>query len=366
MSTEIVKSETSTTLALRAEMTVDDVVARQAKFTEVMDRVMKKDKHYGTIPGCGDKPTLFKAGAEVLATTFMLAPRFVVEIERFPEGHREYRVACIMRHVPSGMDLGEGLGSCSTMESKYRWRKGGRSCPTCHVSGSIIKGKAEYGGWVCFVKKSGCGAKFADDAAEIVGQAASDRVENPDIANEYNTVLKIAKKRAQVDATLTVTGASDVLTQDLEDLPKRNDDAVDAEYTEEANLPPSTRPDDLPLAVRTAKTVAELEALDYWIQRLPADRLPIAIADRDARMAMLRRPVMDEAARAAIYASFKVARSKQEIDRAAAKIAECQVDDETLALLRAAYGSQLATIMDAAKAEHEAAAAHAASEQKAS
>jgi hypothetical protein len=42
-------------------------------------------------------------------------------------------------------------------------------------------------------------------------------VENEDIADVYNTVLKMAKKRAQIDATLTVTGAADMFTQDLID-----------------------------------------------------------------------------------------------------------------------------------------------------
>jgi hypothetical protein len=34
-----------------------------------------------------------------------------------------------------------------------------------------------------------------------------------------NTVLKMAKKRAQIDLTLTATAASDVFTQDIEDMP---------------------------------------------------------------------------------------------------------------------------------------------------
>jgi len=49
-----------------------------------------------------------------------------------------------------------------------------------------------------------------------VSQAAG-RVENTDLADTYNTVLKMAKKRALVDATLTATAASDIFTQDLED-----------------------------------------------------------------------------------------------------------------------------------------------------
>lgn len=200
------------------EMSVQSIVDRKRKIVEVMSAVMKDGDHYGRIPGCGDKPTLYKAGAEVLATVFNLAPTFVIARTDLPGGHREYQITCTLRHIASGAILGEGVGVCSTMESKYRWRRGERKCPECGKA-TIIKGKADYGGgWVCFAKKGGCGAKWGDGAKEIESQE-SGRVENQDIADTYNTVLKIAKKRAQVDCTLTAVGASDLLTQDLEDLP---------------------------------------------------------------------------------------------------------------------------------------------------
>jgi hypothetical protein len=42
-------------------------------------------------------------------------------------------------------------------------------------------------------------------------------VANPDIADQVNTVLKIAKKRALVDAVLLAVNASEFFTQDIED-----------------------------------------------------------------------------------------------------------------------------------------------------
>jgi hypothetical protein len=102
------------------------------------------------------------------------------------------------------------------MESKYRYREGKRKCPACG-SEAIIKGKAEYGGgWLCFAKKGGCGAKYKDGDPTIECQQAG-RIESEDPADQYNTVLKMAKKRAHVDATLTATAASDIFTQDVED-----------------------------------------------------------------------------------------------------------------------------------------------------
>ena len=205
-------------LARFGEMSVATIVARKQKIVEVMNAVMKDGEHFGKIPGCGDKPSLFKAGAEVLATTFGLAPTFDIKRTDLPGGHREYEIKCTLVYIASGAVVGEGVGCCSTMESKYRWRKADRKCPACSKTGTVIKGKADYGGgWLCFDKKGGCGAKFRDGDQAIEGQETG-RAENPDIADTYNTVLKMAKKRAQVDCTLTAVGASDILTQDLEDL----------------------------------------------------------------------------------------------------------------------------------------------------
>lgn len=198
------------------DLGVDGIVERKRKIVQVMQAVMKEGEHYGKIPGCGDKPTLLKSGAEVLATTFGLAPKFKIDQTDFANGHREYRITCTLEHIASGFVLGEGVGICSTLESKYRWRKGQRTCPECGQA-AIIRSKFGQGGWLCYQKRGGCGAEWPNGAREIEDQNG-DRVENTDIADTYNTVLKLAKKRAQVDCTLTAVGASDLLTQDLEDL----------------------------------------------------------------------------------------------------------------------------------------------------
>ncbi len=203
------------------EMSVSSIVERKRKLVQVMESVMKENEHYGKIPGT-NKPTLLKAGAEVLATVFGLAPTFKITRTDFPGGHREYEITCTLTHIPTGATLGEGVGSCSTMESKYRWRKSfaNRACPECGNTSALLRSK-EKPEWFCWRKKDGCGATFPLDDSRITSQASGEsKVENPDIADTYNTVLKMAKKRAQVDATLTAVGASDILTQDLEDLPE--------------------------------------------------------------------------------------------------------------------------------------------------
>ena len=240
-STAITRTTTEeTSLAVQAqfgEMSVAMIVTRKKKIVEVMEAVMKEGEHYGKIPGCGDKPSLFKAGAEVLATVFGLAPQLDVRRNDLAGGHREYEVTCTLIHIATGAVVGQGVGCCSTMESKYRWRKGERKCPNCGKA-TIIKGQAQYGGgWVCWDKKGGCKSKWRDGAKEIEDQNA-DKVENPDIADVYNTVLKMAKKRAQVDCTLTAVGASDILTQDLDDLR----DAMPATTIDPADQDIDTRP----------------------------------------------------------------------------------------------------------------------------
>jgi hypothetical protein len=183
----------------------------------VMKEVMKENQHYGKIPGCGDKPTLLKAGAEKLGMTFRLAPRFEITRHDLPGGHREYEVKSILTHIDSGLTIGEGLGCCSTMETKYRYRNAKRKCPACGAEAIIQTKKGRNpGGYWCVPDKGGCNTNF-DPGDPAVENQDLGKVENPDIADTYNTVLKMAKKRAQVDAILTATAASDIFSQDLED-----------------------------------------------------------------------------------------------------------------------------------------------------
>jgi hypothetical protein len=200
----------------------DDSVTVVAKRVNMVHRamreIMQNEHHYGTIPGCGPKPTLLKPGAEILFNLFQYAPMCSVSITNLPGGHREYTVTCTVTHIPTGSVVGQGMGSCSTMESKYRYRNAKRVCPECGQE-SIIKGKAEFGGgWLCFAKNGGCGAKFKAGDERIEGQVCG-KVDNEDIADCYNTCLKMAEKRAKVDAALSCTSASDIFTQDIEDNP---------------------------------------------------------------------------------------------------------------------------------------------------
>lgn len=199
-----------------SQFSPSDVKNQISLIQQIMKDVMKEGEHYGIIPGC-QKPSLLKPGAEKLGLTFRLEPEYQIYEQFLEKGHYYVRITCILKHILTGQRWGDGLGSCSTLESKYRYRNKNRVCPKCNQE-TIIAGKQEFGGgFICWTKKGGCGAKFPEGDVEIINQQTG-KTENEDIADVYNTILKMAKKRAHVDAMLTATAASDIFTQDIEDM----------------------------------------------------------------------------------------------------------------------------------------------------
>lgn len=195
MSTSLVTIEGALPAGYQSRsLSAADIRHRVNVIQEVMAAVMKRDVHYGIIPGC-KKPSLYKPGSEVLLATFQIATSIHVT-DLSTEDCIRYQVRVIGTHAPSGMLLGEGIGECSSNESKYKWRK---------AYDDEWNATDENRRRVTF-------GKYKDKQV---------RTEPADVAN---TILKMAKKRAQIDMTLTTTGASDCFEQDIEDLP--------AEYVE--------------------------------------------------------------------------------------------------------------------------------------
>lgn len=162
----------------------------------VMQAVMKKDTHFGTIPGT-PKPTLYKPGAEVLCVTFRVAPKYRVE-DLSTDLIARFRVTCIGVHQTSGIELGEGLGECSSGEEKYKWRRA--SCTEEFDQFAENMRRVKISSYQNNVKKV---IQVRTEAADL-----------------SNTILKMACKRAMIAMTLNVTAASDIFTQDIEDLPE--------------------------------------------------------------------------------------------------------------------------------------------------
>lgn len=198
-------------------MSIEELVGQVALIQQAMKAVMKEGTHYGRIPGV-DKPSLYKPGTELLTMLFRLDAQFET-VETWDGRHLTVKSRCTLYHSPTGRRLGSGEGSCSTKESRYAYRKGERKCPSCGAE-AIIKGQEKYGGgWLCWKRKDGCGSKFSVGDKRIESQQVG-RVDNEDIADQYNTVLKMANKRSHAAAVLVVTAASDCFTQDVEDLPQ--------------------------------------------------------------------------------------------------------------------------------------------------
>lgn len=203
-----------------------DIRAQVNVIQEVLRDVMKENVHYGFPPGTAPKnaeeakfkkPSLLKPGAELLCVVFRFDPQYQIERTRLPGGHLEVVSTSTLFYIPNGRRVGSGMGSATTEESKHAYRWSARRCPDCGVE-AIIKGREDYGGgFLCFGKKGGCGAKFKDDDPAILDQEVG-RVANPDLADQHNVVLKMANKRAIVASVLTATAASDMFSQDIEDL----------------------------------------------------------------------------------------------------------------------------------------------------
>lgn len=234
--TEIIKASPVTTGTLTqagegGELTIEQTIAAVNKVLLVVDKVMQQGKadgqgDYGVIPGTGERKTLFKSGAEKLCLTFRLGPTYEVHEERGPGDHLRVNVTCKLHHIPTGNLFGAGVGSCSTFESKYRWRKAELQCPDCGKE-TIFRSKPASDGFYCWRKRGGCGATFGPGEPAIVSQNPG-RVENPDLADAWNTVLKMACKRALVAAVLNCTAASSIFTQDmLEEPPPAGDSESD-------------------------------------------------------------------------------------------------------------------------------------------
>jgi hypothetical protein len=197
----------------RGELTVADLRRQDDLLKQLMSEVLQRGHHFGEVPGTKDEQTgkarltLLKPGAEKLCQLFRLAPTFKVERLDMPDAHREIVCTCTLTHIGTGAVHAVGLGSCSTMESKYRWRNSSRACPECDAE--AIRKSKNGPGFYCWKKIGGCGEQFEEGDRRIIDQKIG-KVPNQDIADVYNTVLKMAAKRAAVAATLIATGAGDL------------------------------------------------------------------------------------------------------------------------------------------------------------
>jgi hypothetical protein len=147
----------------KLEISTDEAISRVQQLREYIQQGMKDGVDYGLIPGTNtNKPSLFKPGAEKLCLIYGLSARVaeLKSIEDFEVGIFSYVVKVSLVQKRTGTVVAEGVGQCNSRERRYK---------------------------------------------------------NQDPASVANTILKMARKRALVDATISATCASDEFTQDIED-----------------------------------------------------------------------------------------------------------------------------------------------------
>jgi hypothetical protein len=246
-------------LALMPVFDIQQAVERRNGLVKFVQTIMHEGTDYGVIPGTERKPaaadngggaaapssknnTLLKPGAEKLCSFFGLTPRFAI-IERVEDwtgaGHGGeplfyYFYKCQLVH--GAHVVAEGDGSCNSREKKYRYRRAERACPKCGRA-AILKSRDDGGGFFCWRKKDGCGATFAEADPRIVEQVVG-QVPNPDVADQVNTLQKMAQKRALIAATLIAVNASEFFTQDVEDM-----EVIEGEWSAPPQTPQQQTPD---------------------------------------------------------------------------------------------------------------------------
>ena len=164
---ELQKVQSTQSLSIIDNVNVQQVSATMqkiAQFQAVVQKTLKKEHDYGVIPGTGNKPTLLKPGAEKILMLMGLTSEYEVieKVQDYDRGFFAFTVKCVLSKGDTKVT--EGVGHANTREKRY----------------------------------------------------TSGRQQDP--YTLANTVLKMAKKRAQVDAVLTVASLSEIFTQDLEDL----------------------------------------------------------------------------------------------------------------------------------------------------
>lgn len=174
---------------------LNEMKAKIALVNQFFKDIMEKDIDYGIIPGT-PKPSLYQPGADKLCSLYNLAKMIVHKDENknFETGHYDVTVRVQLIHRGTNTIVGELEGSCSTMESKYRYRwEYERNIPKGIDKESLLS--KEYPG-----RNGSTYLKY--------------RIENDDLFSQWNTVLKMAIKRAYVGATLCATGLSGIFSQE--------------------------------------------------------------------------------------------------------------------------------------------------------
>lgn len=164
-------------------------------YNSFVDKMLNDSVDFGIIPGV-EKPSLFKPGAEKLEKLFFYRHK-KVQVEKIVEPDfikYTYRTEIYNK---AGELVSTCEGTCNTHEKKYRWRV----IPQWEAS-EEIKASVEPE-----ARKAKSGKTYNWY-----------KVENTEVADLENTIMKMAQKRSYVGAILEATNSSGRFTQDVEDM----------------------------------------------------------------------------------------------------------------------------------------------------
>lgn len=181
---------------------VSETLAKVKTLQSTLKNILVDNHDYGKIPGCGDKPTLLKPGAEkiLMALGITSSYELIEHTENFEgKGFFAYTVKCIL--FKNGSKITEGLGHANSKEKKWALEFVYEKDLPQGSDKELLKKKK-------FETSKGTFYKYEVEA---------------DANSKANTILKMAKKRAQIDAVLTVASLSEIFTQDFDDLPENQE-----------------------------------------------------------------------------------------------------------------------------------------------
>lgn len=169
----------------------------------VVKQTLKEGQDFGEVPGT-NKPTLLKPGGEKICMLFGLNPEyeFLQVTEDYDKEFFSYNIKCTLKR--NEYPVAQGVGSCNSKEKKYRYV-------------NVDNLPENYVG-------------YQEKITDKYGREKY-KINNVDICSLVNTILKMAKKRAFIDAVLQVASLSEVFTQDLEDMKELIQQEQDATLT---------------------------------------------------------------------------------------------------------------------------------------
>lgn len=176
---------------------VETAMAILVETRRFIKEAFKKGVDYEVRKRAGQQEeSLLKPGAEKLALKFKLRPEFHLQDPPTLDWDRQlfhFTFICKLIHIPTGAEVAQYVASCNSWEEKYRYRWLGEKFLPSGVDKDNLPSKQKESSY---------------------GKFTVYRLDNPYVADQINTVVQMAQKRAFVGCVRVATQTSDRFTQD--------------------------------------------------------------------------------------------------------------------------------------------------------